>query len=339
MRRLILHVGSPKAGSSSLQKFFFINREALAEKGILFPVVPGEGRRSHAALPMSIAGHRLGPNQGGLNFAALKQIVDASSARTFVVSSEFFTWGRNFPDIVARVNDLVAAAGLSLTVVACVRPPHLSINSSFTQATKSFKNAQRFDKFCERILSHDRYDPLVVFKPWMEIQRSTFVALPFASEHLMPDLESAFFRAVSIGHVTEEFLAGLPRALANVSPGPMTVEAYRLVTARAGILENFDARKPILRRMISGAALNLGWDRQPFMGLTDELRTAIWRRFAATNDEFARRVWGQSWDEVFAAELARKFVPNEITRDSCPEEDWNLLQETVEAALQILAAA
>jgi hypothetical protein len=332
MRRLILHVGNPKAGSTSLQKFFFINREVLAEKGILFPVVQGDGPLSHAALPKSISGHRLGPNQGRLTFAALKHIVDASSAHTFIVSSEFFVLGRKFPEMVARVNDLVAAADLSLAVIACVRPQHLWINSNFTQVTKSFRNAQRFDKFCERNLSHDRYDPILVFKPWMEIQRSTFVALPFSSEHLMPDLESAFFRAVSIADVTEEFLAGLPRSVANVSPGPMTVEACRQVTSQAASVEDFKDRKAIFREVISQAALDLGWDTQSFMGLTNDLKAVVWEHFAASNNEFARRVWGKGWDDVFSSELVRTFVPNEVRRNTCSKEDWRLLQATVKAA-------
>jgi hypothetical protein len=168
----------------------------------------------------------------------------------------------------------------------------------------------------------------------MEIPRSRFVALPFAPEHLTPNFEAAFFRCASIGNVTEEFLSALPRAVANRSPGPMTVEACRQIVARAARTPDFDARKKYFRKSVSRAALEFGWDDQSFMGLTDELKAAIWKRFAPSNNDFARRVWGSDWDDVFAAERSRIFVPNEIRREVCPDEEWKILQSVVDAALE-----
>src|SRR5262249_33625537 len=154
-----LHIGNPKAGSTSLQDFLFHNREKLLGHGILFPVVEGENSQSHSALPKSISGMAPGPNRGKLTFAKLEEMIAGSSAHTIVVSSEFFVQAHRYPEIAERVRDLARRLDLGLTVVACVRPQHLWINSSYTQATKSLKNALPFAAYCERNLQLSLYNP------------------------------------------------------------------------------------------------------------------------------------------------------------------------------------
>jgi hypothetical protein len=48
-RRVILHVGLPKTGTTYLQKLFAANRSALAEQGIYYPGEPGEPSQTMAA--------------------------------------------------------------------------------------------------------------------------------------------------------------------------------------------------------------------------------------------------------------------------------------------------
>jgi len=45
---LILHIGTEKTGTTSVQNFFRTNREKLAKRGVLYPVAPGQ--RNHTAL-------------------------------------------------------------------------------------------------------------------------------------------------------------------------------------------------------------------------------------------------------------------------------------------------
>jgi len=48
---VILHIGTEKTGTTSVQRFFRLNRARLAERGILYPVAPGN--QSHAGIPVS----------------------------------------------------------------------------------------------------------------------------------------------------------------------------------------------------------------------------------------------------------------------------------------------
>ena len=48
-RRVILHIGLPKTGTTYLQTLFAANRSALAEQGIYYPGGPGEPSEYMAA--------------------------------------------------------------------------------------------------------------------------------------------------------------------------------------------------------------------------------------------------------------------------------------------------
>lgn len=51
-REVVLHIGTGKAGSTSIQAFCRDNREELAQRGLLYPTSPGRAR--HAGLSMSV---------------------------------------------------------------------------------------------------------------------------------------------------------------------------------------------------------------------------------------------------------------------------------------------
>jgi hypothetical protein len=50
---LLLHIGSPKTGSSSIQEVLFLNSSYLREQGIAIPVSLGFGTSNQIALPMA----------------------------------------------------------------------------------------------------------------------------------------------------------------------------------------------------------------------------------------------------------------------------------------------
>ncbi|MBA3812793.1 MAG: hypothetical protein H0X27_14325 [Caulobacteraceae bacterium] len=125
-RRLILHLGLSKTGTTSIQGFFRQNPEALAAAGIIYPRVSAampdhpafrrsalKARRNeetnHSALALEINGGREGAGDAGdrtpLWSAAFRQI-DDSGARTAIVSYENFSirpTKYRFDDIAGRI--------------------------------------------------------------------------------------------------------------------------------------------------------------------------------------------------------------------------------------------
>ena len=49
-----------------------------------------------------------------------------------------------------------------------------------------------------------------------------------------------------------------------------------------------------------------------YCGLTTTLARRMEQELRSDNDAFAQRVWGQSWAEIFAADTAEEFTPNDF---------------------------
>ncbi len=88
-RRIILHIGPPKTGTSSLQEMLFAAQEALMEQGVAYPTL---GR--HSRMPRA-AGHHGIPAVAQANAALpaplLEWIDGLPAGHTVVLSSEDFT--------------------------------------------------------------------------------------------------------------------------------------------------------------------------------------------------------------------------------------------------------
>ena len=105
-RRLILHLGLPKTGTSTIQGFFRRNRDKLAALGILFPRVAesddinfnggrtgGQTARLGGHQPLAAELRSRGRNSGNGRsnlplWSAVFQQIEQSDAHTVVISSE-----------------------------------------------------------------------------------------------------------------------------------------------------------------------------------------------------------------------------------------------------------
>jgi hypothetical protein len=63
-----------------------------------------------------------------------------------------------------------------------------------------------------------------------------------------------------------------------------------------------------------------GWFAQPFIGVDAVQAERIAARFAADNEAFAQRHWQRPWDDVFAADAARRWISNEVDPDAASGE-------------------
>ena len=136
-KKILLHIGPPKTGSSAIQKCFSDNRNALLESGIFYP--------AHLTDANGISsGHQetiLSPNERGefvIDRAKIAQVIaqfTASSAHTMVLSSEAF---------FRRAGNLVRILP-NCEIIAFVRNPIDFIESQYNQSVKRHMNAKKIE--------------------------------------------------------------------------------------------------------------------------------------------------------------------------------------------------
>ena len=85
---LILHVGYPKTGTSSLQWFFHERREDLRRQGVYYPLTGQDSEHAHHNLAAALPEEGISPAQRARLFADLRAEIDQCGCSTVVLSSE-----------------------------------------------------------------------------------------------------------------------------------------------------------------------------------------------------------------------------------------------------------
>lgn len=336
MRRLVLHVGNPKTGTTSLQQFFFDSRRALLERGVLYPVLENRPRNSHSNMVWQHTGQR-NYDASGITFESLEALARTCDWDTLLVSSEFLSLTRKDDKTAGAIAALIDTFKLDLTIVAFLRPQHVWMNSAYCQATKTFVNHLSFTEHLWRTADNRRYDYRKSMEVWMDWPNAAFAACPFSSRYLTPDLETCFAAAAGLDVEMAPILANSPRQAKNVTPGPYEVEISRRLARDAGNNSTWPAgTKGRLRKSIRQAVLFRGWDAAPFNGVDNDTRGRIEERFGGSNEAFAQRTWGKSWNAVFDDDYSRDLTVNDLVQTGISAADEAAIAGIVEAATGLL---
>src|SRR5688572_6451345 len=126
-RRCILHIGSPKTATSSIQSMLKANRKRFLRHGILVPQ-SGQGESgAHRALAYSLAGVPLDP-KADVTQDFLREVRD-STADCVLVSSEFMWPLLGVPAQARRLIDCLSSLDLDITLLLYVRNQPQYVNS------------------------------------------------------------------------------------------------------------------------------------------------------------------------------------------------------------------
>jgi hypothetical protein len=126
-RRVVVHVGLPKTGTTYVQSVLWQNRRLLAEQGVLYP---GRSRRQHMWASMVVREHPGVPNRGPQAATSWDDLLAEIEAweGTAVVSHEFF--GAATEDQAARA--LERLGDTEVHVLTTARDV-LTVNTSYWQ--------------------------------------------------------------------------------------------------------------------------------------------------------------------------------------------------------------
>lgn len=316
MKSLIVHIGPYKTGSTAIQKVLAASRRNLESASILYPTSKkAQPLEAHHSLARFM---RTGPGPGiSLVYGPdeLAATLGSTRADFVVLSSEGFS-NPSFPaSKVAALAALAQVSGFSMTVVAFIRPQAEMMNSWYVQDVKDFRRPGPFAEFAAADNAWLEHTPR--FKAWTTHPSVRFVAVPFNDEAKGASIAALMLRASGIPEEQVERARLRPAKRVNENPGAMTVAGLRYVMQHHPWTRELEpAQRRRARDMSFVHARRRGWFDDPFTGVDADHATRIAARFAADNEAFAQRHWHRSWDDVFAADLARRWVSNEIDPDT-----------------------
>lgn len=224
---LVLHIGMPKAGSSSLQRFLFKNRQKLLRRGFCYPNVAADAvaRRQHESVLRDI-------EQGNLEPATALVRRGFEEARHVVLSAERFGQAlhRKQEQVTAFVETFVRA-GHPVRAIAYVRRQDLYAQSAYRAAVRNPQGNRSltFREFVEEKIA--KFDYVTRFAPWAELLgKGNLRIRPFEQQQWQGGaLTTDFLSLIGIENVSR-FEAANNRS--NPSLSPIVTELLRRTNAR-----------------------------------------------------------------------------------------------------------
>jgi hypothetical protein len=292
---LVLHIGSGKTGTSSIQHFLDRNRSRLAELGCLYPRTPGATR--HVRLGLSIQSedaldgwvnwHRqratsLEAFRTSFRRRLLREIGDSGLTRV-LFSDEALYGSPN--DALRRLCEFVDRIAGSLRLVVYLRRQDDHLVSRYQQVVKTGETRPLAEWVRESDLSAT-YDYYLRLRTWERLlEPDHFEVRRFEPDSLVDgSLFQDFLEAVGIDARAEEMDAG--GTSRNVSLDAESVEFLRLLNryrvenkgARVGLIDN----RALVTRLAEHST-------GPVPTLSTDLLDEFMAQWAEGNEAVARR--------------------------------------------------
>lgn len=253
----ILHIGSHKAGSSTIQKFLAQNAGKLRQHEILYPDLgrgSGRGNSAHHELKSQIRGDPLANTSCG-TWDDLVALERDNPEKKILVSSEGLESLR-----MSEIIELRRRLGEAPTkILVYLRDFAGQLPSRYNQSTKKGHNWRNFDEFYETFSPSKIKRPVEVFENWASV---------FGWENLR--IRTLDSRSLSGGTLIDDLLVVLGVTLAdlggseakglaplNASYGWKTTELLRALYSRIDVEVGRDSRSPYrIRRDVASALEN-----------------------------------------------------------------------------------
>lgn len=307
MRKLFLHIGTEKTGTTSIQELLYRNRDYLAGHGFHF--LQSAGERNNRALPACCidddkADDFLRENQvdGAAQRKAFRQnqlakleqeISDLGTGiDSVIVSSEHFHSRTNTPAEVERVRQMFAPYFDQVTVICYVREQAATCASFYSEAIKAGFTTP-FDKFSRACRPENRYYNLRdMLANWAEVfgQENLLVRVFDRSEMIGGDLYDDF-----MAQLGQHLGAGLNREIEveNESLSTLGQLVGRAInTAIPGGVKNqlMNSRRRSLMKQVSNHFKGKG------IAMSAERASAIFETFRPSNRAVSQQYLGRDRD-------------------------------------------
>ena len=225
-KKLVIHIGLRKAGSTTIQQFLNVNAADLKALGCDYPRVGRRARASHLNIAADVRQLKeFDPFYGGVN--ELKSYIDKQTTHLTIVSSEVFESASR--ESAEHLRDVLQPGFGESTIVLIIRDPTGLLPSSYAESVVSGRKTMEFDAFFDQIIDTRRLQYFLTAKRWALVWgwKSINVRLLDRNHMLNGDLIDDFMAAIGIDISDVRYRALRRVNSANVSPGWKVIEALR----------------------------------------------------------------------------------------------------------------
>jgi hypothetical protein len=296
-RRVVLHVGVPKSGTSFIQATLRANADRMREAGVLFPTQQHKGL-FHAALELTGNHPGWGVPQRRVKGAWAGLCKQARAFEgTSVFSNELFS-NASRAEVEAAMREL---DGLEVHLVVTARDLARQLPAEWQEGIKHGRGL-RFKPFLDRMLdpdrSHDHARKFWRHQDIPELLDRWGAGLPPERVHLVTapppgaPRELLWQRFCAVVGVDPE-IAEFPEVGANTSLGITAIDVLRRVNKE---LRGGQDNPPLLRRTVKQSLVNgaLRQDRSPRVATPESLLP----RLTEITDGWAKRIEAAGYDVV-----------------------------------------
>jgi hypothetical protein len=238
MTRLVLHIGTEKTGTTSIQHFMSQNRQALLAQGVMYPHI---GQRKDAHFDLVNALHPLDNNGKYMEFLApvndtslhlwdkLAECIKAHPDKTIVISAEHFS-SRLRSKALAFIRDFFKHHNIEPEIIIYLRPQADYIESSYSTEIKA-GSPKVFPKVMEQYQSQPlRYDYKKLIDLWSGFfGKKALKLIPYEKSSIGDDIRLSFLAALG---VTDTLSLDFSQGKLNEKWSNPMLEFARLANAR-----------------------------------------------------------------------------------------------------------
>jgi hypothetical protein len=280
-KKLILHIGMGKTGTSALQDFFWANRALLEKNGLDYPKY-GAVSYAHHLLSPHVPKH-MAENWRFKSFSEWAEKLKHTPLDTILLSSELIAWASR--DQVIEYCQCLKEH-FHLTVVIYVRRQDNIIMANYNQLVKVGWQKSEIENVWQHNLLKFNYRKII--EPWATcLGNLNIVVRPYEKQQFhRGDIRYDFLFHVFGIEEYEEFAMprGNPNPRLNASAVSYKLQRYRAISDPAKVALFNDAL--LSYSAASDSADNSIFSSQPL--LSEDSRNQIIRRFSAINDYIAR---------------------------------------------------
>ena len=291
MKKVWLHIGTHKTGTTTLQKFFFKNREVLLQRGLYYPTEGSyffqEGK-NHSLLAHALRSERPEFLPDNLTFTLegcvndIQADIRKSDAPEIVISSEHFSFNSSKEE-VERLKNVFDPIASEVHVILYLRRQDHRIESGYSQMIKRGYRVAPFESFIQWMLNAP--DQSLDYEKKVKLFADVFGAKNvtvriFEKSQIHPQgLICDFMNILGISQLTEFKQV----QDANISPSTEVLEILRYVNS---FYPNVHSRK-LFAQLFENLTLD-GLDQTRYSLYSEALREKTLGNYRDSNERLAR---------------------------------------------------